>query len=234
MPRRPRDGTHLSSLAHARWCLGLHLTSGSVIGPRRKNCSCGHQETWGPGLPLAQGHALGRREGLPGPLTPRVLPSVQSSAGPLGILDWGPLVVPFPSRLAKAFPNMQSRLTGQLTRFLLLCLLPPGVPISWCLVSPWQRVTQTSGKTAWLCPDLQGAGYPSVTLGSGPRSGNKGTEGWRGRGSSRGLTGTHTHWLLPWYLFHGWPAQFSSELITCSQIRSFMTRFLKPLFQQYR
>lgn len=44
---------------------------------------------------------------------------------------------------------------------------------------------------------------------------------------------TRTGLLLPWNLFHGWPAQFSSKLITCDQIRTFSTRFLMPLFQRY-
>lgn len=111
---------------------------------------------------------------------------------------------------------------------------PSGCAISRCSGSPWHRAAHTSGMTARLCSACRGAGSPRVTLSSGPPVGkerDRGTE--RKRGSPRGLKWMHAHWLLPWYLFHGWPAQFSSELITHSQIRSFMTRFLKPLFQHY-
>ena len=51
----------------------------------------------------------------------------------------------------------------------------------------------------------------------------------RGKGDRDGDSGAssgHTHWLLPWYLFHGWSAQVSSKVITCYQIRSFSTRLL--------
>lgn len=51
----------------------------------------------------------------------------------------------------------------------------------------------------------------------------------RGKGDRDGDSGAssgHTHWLLPWYLFHGGSAQVSSKVITRYQIRSFSTRLL--------
>lgn len=55
--------------------------------------------------------------------------------------------------LARAFPDVQSRLTGQLTCFYLKrasCLPFPGVCISRCLVPHWQRAAQTSRLTGKL------------------------------------------------------------------------------------
>lgn len=87
---------------------------------------------------------------------------------------------------------------------------PACVP-SRCLLSPWQRAAQTSRITAQLCAARRGAGYPSVTLSSGPPVGkerDRGTQ--RRRGAQKAFSGcTHTSFFPGIYAMAG---QLSSPL----------------------
>lgn len=110
-----------------------------------------------------------------------------------------------------------------------VCLFPS----IWCLID--RRLPRGDRMTGHLCTNFRGAGpkcdaelWHPMGKEKEQRDSGDGQRPRLGR-----LKWTRTPGLLPWYLFHGWPAQFSSQLITCYQIKSFSTRFLIPLFQQY-
>lgn len=113
--------------------------------------------------------------------------------------------------------------------------------ITWCpfSVSLGERPASLHGSSKGLPPALRLPRRDRLARLLGRRTHARlGKKRNRGAGTRdrprRGcLEWTYAHRLLPGNVCHGWPAQFSSELITCDQIRPFSTRFLIPLFQQY-